>query len=158
MTTCGIAVTIPDRNAESGEATLWLDVIALGSVAEALARRERNEIVRVAGQLQMSRFSAHDGKTREVWHVVADSVVSGERKSLGNGVCVAPGLSLACGVLRGHEGSVPAGTVDDPCAGDRGPTTDSGTLGRAVGMCRLIVDPKRIENGAGKIIRQCGSR
>ena len=78
MTVASIAVSVEARESgETGEGTLWLDVLAFGRVADDLARHVKGDTVSVAGRLQLSRFtSSTTGEARENWQCVADSVIS----------------------------------------------------------------------------------
>ena len=77
MTTARIAVTVDAREGrETGEGTLWLDVVAFGYAAEGLARHAKGEPVSVSGRMELSRWTARNGEERERWRVIADAVVS----------------------------------------------------------------------------------
>ena len=87
MTVASVAVTLDAREGgETGEATLWLDVLAFGRVADDLARHAKGDTVSVAGRLQLSRFtSSTTGEARENWQCVADSVMSARTVRPGGG-------------------------------------------------------------------------
>ena len=87
MTAASVAVTLDAReDGEIGEATLWLDVLAFGRVADDLARHAKGDTVSVAGRLQLSRFtSSTTGEARENWQCVADSVISARTVRPGGG-------------------------------------------------------------------------
>ena len=95
MTTGRLAVDVAVREGgETGEATLWLDLLAFGRVAEDLSRHTKGDLVSVAGPLRLSRFKHREsGEDREHWQVVLDSLVSarsvrpggGRRKGQGDG-------------------------------------------------------------------------
>ena len=78
MTVASVAVTVESRESgETGEGTLWLDVVSFGRVADDLARHAKGDLVSVAGRMQLSRFtSSTSGEVRESWQVVADALVS----------------------------------------------------------------------------------
>lgn len=78
MTVASVAVTGESRESgETGEGTLWLDVVSFGRVADDLARHAKGDLVSVAGRMQLSRFtSSTSGEVRESWQVVADALVS----------------------------------------------------------------------------------
>ncbi|EEW2536528.1 single-stranded DNA-binding protein [Escherichia coli] len=61
---------------DDGQATMWLSVLAFGRQAEALARHQKGELVSVAGNMQVSQWTGQNGKTRQGWQVIADSVIS----------------------------------------------------------------------------------
>lgn len=71
-----VAVTLPCRAAENGEATMWLGVTAFGRQADALARHQKGDLVSVSGQLQVNQWSGQDGEPQSGYALVADSVVS----------------------------------------------------------------------------------
>ena len=71
-----IAVSLPCRAAESGEATMWLGVTAFGKQADALARHQKGDLVSLSGQLQVNQWTGQDGGTQSGYALVADSVVS----------------------------------------------------------------------------------
>ena len=49
MTVASLAVTIESRESgETGEGTLWLDVVSFGRVADDLARHAKGDLVSVA--------------------------------------------------------------------------------------------------------------
>ena len=83
-TSSGKAMTVASRGdgsragkRETGEGTLWLDVVSFGRVADDLARHAKGDLVSVAGRMQLSRFtSSTSGEVRESWQVVADALVS----------------------------------------------------------------------------------
>ena len=53
MTVASLAVTIESRESgETGEGTLWLDVVSFGRVADDLARHAKGDLVSVAGRMQ----------------------------------------------------------------------------------------------------------
>ena len=96
MATARLAVNVPDRTqgAEGGATeTLWLRVTAFGRVADDLLLCAKGEPLSASGKLQVSRYQARDGETREQWEIVADAVVSartvrprgGRRKGDGDG-------------------------------------------------------------------------
>jgi single-stranded DNA-binding protein len=83
-----IAVSLPCRAAENGEATMWLGVTAFGKQADALARHQKGDVVSVSGLLQVNQWTGQDGSTQSGYALVADSVISaktvrpgGNRKS-----------------------------------------------------------------------------
>lgn len=71
-----IAVSLPCRAAENGEATMWLGVTAFGKQAEALAKHQKGDLVSVSGQLQVNQWTGQDGGTQSGYALVADSVIS----------------------------------------------------------------------------------
>ena len=104
MTAASLAVTLDAREGgETGEATLWLDVLAFGRCADDLARHAKGELVSVAGRLQFSRFtSSTTGEARENWQCVADSVISARtvRPGAADGVLVVVRPDLAVALAR----------------------------------------------------------
>ncbi|MGQ3662664.1 single-stranded DNA-binding protein [Citrobacter braakii] len=71
-----LAVALPCRAADNGEATMWLGVTAFGKQADALARHQKGDLVSVSGQLQVNQWTGQDGGTQSGYALVADSVVS----------------------------------------------------------------------------------
>lgn len=71
-----IAVSLPCRTAENGEAVMWLGVTAFGKQADALARHQKGDLVSVSGQLQVNQWTGQDGGTQSGYALVADSVIS----------------------------------------------------------------------------------
>ncbi|WP_234262346.1 single-stranded DNA-binding protein [Klebsiella aerogenes] len=71
-----IAVALPCRSAENGEATMWLGVTAFGKQADALARHQKGDLVSVSGQLQVNQWTGQDGGTQNGYALVANSVIS----------------------------------------------------------------------------------
>ncbi len=71
-----MAVSLPCRTAENGEAVMWLDVTAFGKQADALAKHTKGDLVSVSGQLQINQWTGQDGGTHSGYAMVADSVIS----------------------------------------------------------------------------------
>ncbi|ECS8430934.1 single-stranded DNA-binding protein [Salmonella enterica] len=71
-----MAVSLPCRTAENGEAVMWLGVTAFGKQADALAKHQKGDLVSVSGQLQINQWTGQDGSTHSGYAMVADSVVS----------------------------------------------------------------------------------
>lgn len=76
MTLARMAVSLPCSQAQDGQATLWLSVMAFGRQAEALERHRKGELLSVAGNMQISQWTGQNGETRQGWQVIADSVIS----------------------------------------------------------------------------------
>ena len=77
MTVASLAVSVEARESgETGESTLWLDVLAFGRVADDLARHDAGDPVSASGRLQLSRYTTGEGEVRESWQLVLDSLVS----------------------------------------------------------------------------------
>ncbi|EMA8433228.1 single-stranded DNA-binding protein, partial [Escherichia coli] len=76
MTLARMAVSLPCSQAQDGQATLWLSVLAFGKQADALARHEKGDLISVAGNMQISQWTGQNGETRQGWQVIADSVIS----------------------------------------------------------------------------------
>ncbi|ECQ3321863.1 single-stranded DNA-binding protein [Salmonella enterica] len=72
-----MAVSLPCRTAENGEAVMWLGVTAFGKQADALAKHQKGDLVSVSGQLQSNQWTGQDGGTQSGYAMVADSVISG---------------------------------------------------------------------------------
>ncbi|EDY2184957.1 single-stranded DNA-binding protein [Salmonella enterica subsp. enterica] len=71
-----MAVSLPCRTAENGEAVMWLGVTAFGKQADALAKHTKGDLVSVSGQLQINQWTGQDGGTHSGYAIVADSVIS----------------------------------------------------------------------------------
>ncbi|EKK9838432.1 single-stranded DNA-binding protein [Salmonella enterica] len=71
-----MAVSLPCRTAENGEAVMWLGVTAFGKQADALAKHQKGDFVSVSGQLQINQWTGQDGGTHSGYAMVADSVIS----------------------------------------------------------------------------------
>ncbi|WP_234262570.1 single-stranded DNA-binding protein [Klebsiella aerogenes] len=71
-----LAVSLPCRASESGDATMWLGVTAFGKQADALARHQKGDLVSVAGPLQVNTWTGQDGGTQSGYAMIADSVIS----------------------------------------------------------------------------------
>lgn len=76
MAMARLAVSLPCNAAEDGQATFWLGVIAFGKQAEALALHAKGDMVSVAGNMQLNRWTGQDGRTQQGYQVLADSVLS----------------------------------------------------------------------------------
>ncbi|HDX5377512.1 TPA: single-stranded DNA-binding protein [Escherichia coli] len=76
MAMASMAVPLPCNQTDDGTATMWLSVLAFGRQADALAKHHKGELVSVAGNMQVSRWTGQNGETRQGWQVIADSVIS----------------------------------------------------------------------------------
>lgn len=76
MAMARLAVPLPCRAAQDGQATFWLGVVAFGRQAEALARHTKGDLVSVAGNMQINQWMGQDGDIQTGYQVVADSVIS----------------------------------------------------------------------------------
>ena len=109
MTVASVAVTVESRESgETGEGTLWFDVVSFGRVADDLARHAKGDLVSVAGRMQLSRFtSSTSGEVRESWQVVADALVSEQVPAHHDGIDRSrPRSRRGNGAAPGHEASV----------------------------------------------------
>lgn len=90
MAMARLAVNLPCNNADEGQATYWLGVVAFGKQAEALAKHSKGDMISVAGNMQLNQWTGQDGVKKEQAQVIADSVISaktvrpGGRKSTSN--------------------------------------------------------------------------
>ncbi|EJW5575792.1 single-stranded DNA-binding protein, partial [Escherichia coli] len=71
-----MAVSLPCSQAQDGQATLWLSVIAFGKQADFLAKHQKGDVASVSGTMQVSQWTGQNGETRQGWQVIADSVIS----------------------------------------------------------------------------------
>ena len=76
MTLARMAVSLPCSQAQDGQATLWLSVIAFGKQADSLAKHQKGDVASVSGTMQVSQWTGQNGETRQGWQVIADSVIS----------------------------------------------------------------------------------
>ena len=76
MTRARMAVSLPCSQAQDGQATLWLSVIAFGKQADFLAKHQKGDVASVSGTMQVSQWTGQNGETRQGWQVIADSVIS----------------------------------------------------------------------------------
>lgn len=61
MTLARMAVSLPCSQAQDGQATLWLSVLAFGKQADAVARHEKGDLISVAGNMQISQWTGQQG-------------------------------------------------------------------------------------------------
>ncbi|MGK3418841.1 single-stranded DNA-binding protein [Escherichia coli] len=76
MTLARMAVSLPCSQAQDGQATLWLSVIAFGKQADFLAKHQKGDVASVSGTMQVSQWTGQNGETRQGCQVIADSVIS----------------------------------------------------------------------------------
>ncbi|EIY2807455.1 TPA: single-stranded DNA-binding protein [Escherichia coli] len=76
MTLARMAVSLPCSQAQDGQATLWLSVLAFGKQADQLAGHEKGNVISVSGTMQVSQWTGQNGETRQGYQVIADSVIS----------------------------------------------------------------------------------
>ena len=53
-----------------------MGVIAFGKQADALAKHHKEDLVSVAGNMQINQWTGQDGGTQQGYQVIADSVLS----------------------------------------------------------------------------------
>ncbi len=76
MATARLAVDLPCKDDDEGKATWWVSVLAFGRQAELLAGHQKGDMLSASGTLQMNRWTAQDGSTRETHQLMADSLLS----------------------------------------------------------------------------------
>ncbi|EOM4940745.1 single-stranded DNA-binding protein [Escherichia coli] len=108
MTLARMAVSLPCSQAQDGQATMWLSVLAFGRQAEALARHRKGELLTVAGNMQVSQWTGQNGETRQGYQVIADSVISAR--------AARPGGNRR--KTTGTQGNQPPAGDDDPYGDD----------------------------------------
>ena len=108
MTLARMAVSLPCSQAQDGQATLWLSVLAFGKQADQLAGHEKGNVISVSGVMQVSQWTGQDGETRQGYQVIADSVISAKT--------VRPGGSRR--KTTGTQGNQPPAGGDDPYGDD----------------------------------------
>jgi single-strand DNA-binding protein len=74
MTTARVAVEA-GSNAETQE-TVWIDLLAFGTNAEALLALAKGEMVSAVGRLTKGRYTTKLGEEREQFTLLADSLVT----------------------------------------------------------------------------------
>ena len=104
ITLARMAVSLPCSQAQDGQATLWLSVLAFGKQADQLAGHEKGNVISVSGVMQVSQWTGQDGETRQGYQVIADSVISAKT--------VRPGGSRR--KTTGTQGNQPPAGGDDP--------------------------------------------
>ncbi|EFG3635639.1 single-stranded DNA-binding protein [Escherichia coli] len=121
MTLARMAVSVPCHNADDGQTTLWLSVLAFGKQADALARHEKGDLISVAGNMQISQWTGQNGETRQGWQVIADSVISarsarpgGKRGQQGKATEALERAKRQ----TGQQGNQPPAGGDDPFSDD----------------------------------------
>ena len=75
MAVVSIAVNVPVGQGND-TATQWLGLVALGRLADQLLRHNRGDMVNVAGNVQVNRWTGKDGGEYEQLQVVVDSLLS----------------------------------------------------------------------------------
>ncbi|EOY2339929.1 single-stranded DNA-binding protein, partial [Escherichia coli] len=65
MTLARMAVSLPCSQAQDGQATLWLSVLAFGKQADQLAGHEKGNVISVSGTMQVSQWTGQNGETRQ---------------------------------------------------------------------------------------------
>ncbi|EJC5083026.1 single-stranded DNA-binding protein [Escherichia coli] len=108
MTLARMAVSLPCSQAQDGQATLWLSVLAFGKQADQLAGHEKGNVISVSGTMQISQWTGQNGDTRQGYQVIADSVISAKT--------VRPGGSRR--KTTGTQGNQPPAGGDDPYGDD----------------------------------------
>ena len=85
MTLARMAVSLPCSQAQDGQATLWLSVIAFGKQADFLAKHQKGDVASVSGTMQVSQWTGQNGETRQGWQVIARAARPGgnRRKTTG---------------------------------------------------------------------------
>jgi single-strand DNA-binding protein len=73
MTVVSIAQDVSPRD---GEATLWVRLVAFGTLAEALANHAKGDALSAMGRLELSKWRGKDGTERESWRLVAGHLIS----------------------------------------------------------------------------------
>ncbi|ENF0606954.1 single-stranded DNA-binding protein [Escherichia coli] len=101
MTLARMAVSLPCSQAQDGQATLWLSVMAFGKQADFLAKHQKGDVASVSGTMQVSQWTGQSGETRQGYQVIADSVISAR-----------PGGSRR--TTTGTQGNQPPAGGDDP--------------------------------------------
>jgi len=85
MAMARMAVNLPCRGNDDGQATLWLSVTAFGKQADSLARHDKGDLISVSGLLNVNMWTGNDGQTHSGYQVLADSVISARTVRGGGG-------------------------------------------------------------------------
>ena len=86
MTTATLAVSLDLReNSETKDGVMWVQVIAFGKLAETLERQKQGEMINVAGNCQLSKYTTNAGEVRENVTVIIDSLISARTTRPGGG-------------------------------------------------------------------------
>ena len=86
MTTATLAVSLDLReDGETKDGTMWLQVIAFGKLAEILERQKQGEMINVAGNCQLSKYTTNEGEVRENVTIIIDSLISARTTRPGGG-------------------------------------------------------------------------
>lgn len=75
MATASIAVDVAAYDA-AGEVTMWLSVAAFGKVADQLLRHAKGDLLAVMGRLTLRQWQDREGRERETWSLLAESLHS----------------------------------------------------------------------------------
>ena len=75
MVRASIAVDVAGYNTE-GDESLWVSVLAFGTVADALDRAAKGEMVTAQGRMTRGKYTGKDGTERESWTLIADAVLT----------------------------------------------------------------------------------
>lgn len=106
------AITTDDCDAfcqaQDGQATLWLSVMAFGKQADFLAKHQKGDVASVSGTMQVSQWTGQNGETRQGYQVIADSVISAR--------VARPGGNRR--KTTGTQGNQPPAGGDDPYGDD----------------------------------------
>ncbi|CAD5861793.1 putative prophage single stranded DNA-binding protein [Escherichia coli] len=108
MTLARMAVSLPCSQAQDGQATLWLSVLAFGKQADQLAGHEKGNVISVSGTMQVSQWTGQNGETRQGYQLIADSVISAKTAR--------PGGNRRR--TTGTQGNQPPAGGDDPYGDD----------------------------------------
>ena len=86
MTTATLTASLDLReNSETKDGVMWVQVIAFGKLAEILERHQQGEMINVAGNTQLSRYTTNDDEVRENVTVIIDSLISARTTRPGGG-------------------------------------------------------------------------
>ncbi|HBT4578747.1 TPA: single-stranded DNA-binding protein [Klebsiella pneumoniae] len=65
MAMASMAVPLPHSQADDGQATMWLSVLAFGRQVDVLAKHHKGELLSVAGNMQVRQWAGENGETRQ---------------------------------------------------------------------------------------------
>jgi len=76
MASSSIAVSLPGSREGDEPGTVWFDVIAFNRIAEQLLRQGKGDMVNLAGEVRLNRWTKDGGEVVETQQIIADSLIS----------------------------------------------------------------------------------
>lgn len=75
MAVSSLAVDVASYDA-AGEVTMWISIAAFGRTAEQLLRHDKGDLLSVMGRLTLRQWQDREGRDRESWSLLAESLHS----------------------------------------------------------------------------------